>query len=99
MFLVKSAFWLTAAFIAIHPGGADVRATASALANQAMATGQQIVVQQILKSNCPLGQCIAPKPALAVATSSSTASVGLAMQDPPALRSIPIPRSRPDWMS
>ena len=91
MFLVKSAFWLTVAFIAIHPGDADIRATATALTDQAMAAGQQIVVQQILKSNCPLGQCIAPKPALAVAANSSSASVGLTTQDPPALRSAPIP--------
>ncbi len=95
MFLVKSAFWLTMAFIVIRPGGADVGATATALTNQAMAAGQQIVVRQLLAGNCALGQCAAPKPTLALATSSSP-SVGLTMQDS-SLRTAPIPRSRPDW--
>ena len=98
MFLVKSGFWLTVAFIAIHPGGADVGATATALTNQAMAAGQQIVIEQMLKSNCPLGQCGAARPAVATAATSSSPSVGLTMQGSSALRSVPIPRPRPDWM-
>ncbi len=35
MFLVRSAFWLTVAFVAFHPHDIDLGATASAVVSQA----------------------------------------------------------------
>ena len=52
MFLLRSAFWLTVAFIAFHPRDVDLGATATALSGQAMAAGQRIVVSELLKQDC-----------------------------------------------
>ena len=98
MFLVRSAFWLTAAFLVLHPGNVDLGATASAVSSQAMATGQAIVVQQILKNECSLTKCAPAAPVLALAASTRAPSVDLTMQDSSAISPAPIPRSRPHWM-
>lgn len=97
MFLVRSAFWLTAAYFVIHPGNMDLGATASAMSGQAMAAGQAIVVEQILKNDCSLSKC-ATSPVVALTASTHTPSVDLTMQDSSAISLAPIPRSRPGWM-
>jgi hypothetical protein len=100
MFLVRSAFWLTLAFIAIHPKDVDLGATASALSGQAMAAGQKLVVAQILNNDCSLVGCpaIAKTAAAPLTASVTTPSVGLSMQGSSAVRPVPFPRPRPDWM-
>ena len=98
MFLVRSAFWLTAAFLVIHPGNVDIGATASAMSGQAMAAGQAIIVQQILKNDCSLTKCAPATPVVALTASTHTPSVDLTMQDSSAISLAPIPRSRPGWM-
>jgi hypothetical protein len=99
MFLVRSAFWLTLAFIAIHPKDVDLGAAASQLSGQAMAAGQRMVVAQVLNPDCPLLQCAPAKPAAAPQLAIvSTPSVGLSMQGSSASRSVPFPRPRPNWM-
>ena len=91
MFLVRSAFWLTAAFLVLHPGNVDLGATASAVSGQAMAAGQSIIVQQILKNDCSLTRCAPTAPVVALAASVRNPSVDLTMQDSSAevLASIP----------
>ena len=70
MFLVRSAFWLTAAYLVIHPGNVDLGATASAVSGQAMAAGQAIIVQQILKNDCSLTKCAPAAQVVALAASA-----------------------------
>jgi len=100
MFLVRSAFWLTVAFIALHPRDMDLGATASALSGQAMAAGQQLVVAQILNKDCPLLSCAPAATAgtMPPAASVSTPSVDLSMQGSPTHHAVPVPRPRPAWM-
>jgi hypothetical protein len=97
MFLVKSAFWLTVAFILVHPKDVDLGAAAASVSSQAMAAGQQMIVAQILKSDCPLLTCAAAKPKLAVAANANP-SVDSPMQDSSINRAAPVPRPRPHWM-
>jgi hypothetical protein len=100
MFLLRSAFWLTVAFIVIHPRDVDLGAAASALSDRAMAAGQQVVVDHILGKDCPLLGCaatVSSRPAPLTA-SLVTPSVGSPMQDSPTSRPAPFPRQRPDWM-
>lgn len=97
MFLVKSAFWLTAAFLVLHPGAPDLTNGARALADQAVTTGQQMAVAQLLGSKCSLAMCNQSKMVVAAAgnfsaSAASPKSTGVVV--PPA----PIPRPRPEWM-
>jgi hypothetical protein len=100
MFILRSAFWLTVAFMAVAPKGVDLGASAGDFSAQAMAAGQQMIVSRILEEECRSLECIGGKAMLAAAvgTASSTSPSGVAtMQDsPPGL--IPVPRPRPDWM-
>lgn len=100
MFLLRSAFWLTLAFVVIHPRDVDLGATASAISSRAVSTGQQIVVGQLLGSSCPLFTCATPGASRAVPRTASLATqqVGSPMQDLPISRPAPFPRPRPDWM-
>ena len=97
MFLIRSAFWLTVAFVAIHPPGVDLGATASALSGQAVAAGQKLVVEQLIAKDCALTRC-APTTPPRLTASLAIPSAGLPMQDSPALKAAPIPRPRPHWM-
>lgn len=62
MFVLRSAFWLTAAFFLIAPHGTDFGATAGALKDQAIAAGieagQQLIVSEITQN---AGVSILPK--------------------------------------
>lgn len=97
MFLVKSAFWLTVAFITIHPGGsADLGKTASALTGQAVADGQRIAVAQLIEHACVAPLCLALQGSatrtVAPASPSTTPHVEARVLPTP----VPIPR--PAWM-
>lgn len=93
MFLVRSAFWLTVAFIAIGPKSVDLGAAAGDLSAQAMAAGQQLIVSQIL-SECPYVECRNGKSAMA-AVLSKVPSGDSSMQDS-SNHPVPFPRPRPD---
>lgn len=96
MFLVRSAFWLTVAFIAIGPKNVDLGAATTELQQRALAAGQQVIVQQILSTECSSVECIGGK-AIVAATMQELPSVGSSMQDSPS-DPVPFPRPRPDWM-
>ena len=105
MFLVRSAFWLTAAFIALHPPGVDLGATATAISGKAVAAGQQMVMEQILNNDCSLLRCApasASHSAAPVETASAASpripSVDLTVEVSPTNRAAPVPRPRPAWM-
>ncbi|HEV7718058.1 MAG TPA: hypothetical protein VGO70_03675 [Arsenicitalea sp.] len=97
MFLVKTAFWLTVAFVVIHPKDVDLGATAASMSSRAMAAGQQLIVAQILKSDCPLLNCAPAKPILAV-DAAANPSVDSPMHDASIRSDAPVPRPRPHWM-
>ena len=85
MFLVRSAFWLTVAFVALHPHDVDLGAQASALSNQALAAGQQLIAEQIVKNDCLLIRCVAAPP-IATTASLPAPSASPAMQDQPTVQ-------------
>lgn len=95
MFILRSAFWLTLAFVVMAPGAIDLGTTAETLSARAMAAGQQLIVGQIVANECGSVQCLGGK-AIAAALNSSP-SVGSTMQDSP-IDPVPLPRPRPDWM-
>jgi hypothetical protein len=100
MFLVRSAFWLTVAFMTIHPQNVDVGAAAASLSNQAVDAGKRIVVAQVLRDNCGVLRCAGP---VANATAPETASLpslraGSVLPNQPLSSPVPYPRQRPSWM-
>ena len=96
MFLVRSAFWLTVAFLAFHPKDVDIGAAASSLSGQALAAGQQMVVSELLKNDCAL-HCPVLQAASPTLAPARTPSVDLAQASSPA-QPAPFPRPRPAWM-
>lgn len=96
MFILRSAFWLTVAFLVMAPKTVDLGAAAQGFSSQAMAAGEQLIVSQILADKCSTVQCIGGK-ALIASVLSSSPSVDAPMQDS-SISPAPIPRPRPDWM-
>lgn len=96
MFLLRSAFWLTLAFLVIRPGmDVDVGETAASLSREAMARGSQFVAEQIQSIECSEIQCLGGK-ALVTAALQSTPHVGVPKLAEPAQLLVPLPRPRPD---
>ena len=94
MFVLRSAFWLTLAFLVIRPGiGADMSDSAASLSREAMARGSQFVAEQIEAIECTEIQCLGGK-ALATAALQATPHAGASMHVQPA--QVPLPRPRPD---
>lgn len=94
MFLVRSAFWLTLAFLVIRPG-VDVGDAASTLSSEAMARGSQIIAQQIEAIECDSITCIGGKAMASAALRTSPAAAD-PINKPPAGSPVPLPRARPD---
>ncbi|QQR37976.1 hypothetical protein [Devosia rhizoryzae] len=94
MFLLRSAFWLTLAFVLIRPE-IDVRDTAESLSNEALAQGGAFISEQISAIDCTELVCHGGK-ALAVAALQNTQQAGDPMHTTPAKPAIPLPRPRPD---
>lgn len=94
MFILRSTFWLTAAFLVIRPD-VDMRDAAGSMANQAMAQGSQFVAQQIEAIECDSLTCHGGKAVIAAALPPippSGTPMHVAPQDDP----VPFPRPRPD---
>ncbi|UJW85497.1 hypothetical protein [Devosia sp. SL43] len=91
--IVRSVFWLTAAYMVIKPG-VDLP-DANALAIQAMAAGTQVVAEQVSNIECDSFQCIGGKAVVATALQTSP-SVGLPMHETPTSVPVPYPRPRLD---
>lgn len=96
MFILRSAFWLTVAFIAIAPKDVDLGARAGDLSAQAVRTGQQLIVSQILETECSTVECIGTR-AVVAAVLPPIPSNDSSMQDS-SPNPVPFPRPRPDWM-
>lgn len=97
MFLVRSAFWLSAAFIVMAPTvGMDVGEAARATGEQLVSQGAQAVSETLLPESCGTVEC-----AVGRAVISHTAGLQIA-QAPAAVRPVaqepvPFPPPRPAW--
>lgn len=96
MFLLRSAFWLTVAFIMIAPKDVDLRQKAEQMSAQAVSAGQQLIVSQVLSGDCSTIECVGGKAVLAAVT-TKLPSIETPMQDS-SITPVPFPRPRPDWM-
>jgi hypothetical protein len=93
MFLVRSIFWLTVAFLIIKPG-IDLERTAHDVSAQAFTAGQQVIADQIDAAPCTTLTCVGGKAMLSAAI-SSVPSAGAPMHASP-VPPVPLPRPRPD---
>jgi hypothetical protein len=95
MFLVRSAFWLTLAFVVMRPNF-DVQSAVASVQAQALETGKAVIAERILEPSCDTIECVGRNALLATALNSSLSF------DPPMQDSsnspVPFPRPRPDWM-
>lgn len=94
MFIVRSAFWLSVAFLVIKPE-ADLRDSAEAMANQALASGSQFVADQIDAIECDSIQCFGGK-AIVAAALPPIPPAGTPIHVTPVTDPVPYPRPRPD---
>lgn len=94
MFLLRSAFWLTLAFVVIRPD-VDLGASAESAASQALAHGSQFVAGQIEAIDCDSLHCLGGKAVIAAALPSVPPS-GTPMHVAPQDNPVPYPRPRPD---
>lgn len=90
MFVVRSIFWLTLAYVVIKPA---VDFDPNAAADRAMAAGQQVIATQIDAIQCDSLQCLGGKAVLAAAIPNSP-SAGVPMHGAPAAEAVPYPRPR-----
>lgn len=91
-FILRSAFWLTIAFVLIAPRGES----AGELPARALDAGRDFVVGRALGSKCDSLDCTAGKLALEVLAGSSSPSAVTPMQADGI--PVPLPRPRPDRM-
>ena len=97
-FILKSAFWLVAAFLVIRPG-VDLPAAAGSVTAQAMAAGQSAIVAQIEKTECTTLECVGGKALLSAAVKSTAQPQAVApMQISSTAETAPVPRPRPAWL-
>jgi hypothetical protein len=96
-FLLRSAFWLVVAFIAIRPG-IDINAAAGSLTGEALKAGQHVIAAQIDKTECNTIQCAGGKALLAAALASPAATSVTPVQDIATPTPAPLPRPRPAWL-
>ena len=94
MFLLRSVFWLTLAFLVIRPE-TDMRDTAATLSTEAMARGSQFVAAQIESIECDNLSCVGGK-AMPTAVLPVSPPAGSPMHVSPAADLVPLPRPRPD---
>lgn len=87
MFLVRSAFWLTVAFLVIKPG-IDLDKAAGDLSNQAISAGRQMITERIVAQECDSLACVGGKAVIAAAIAESAPPA-------PATAPVPLPRPRP----
>lgn len=97
MFLLRSAFWLTIGFILVAPRDADLGEVARSLSTDAVAAGQQLIVGEILKTECGTLQCAGGKAVLTSLVAPAAPSTVAPASDATELL-VPIPRPRPDRM-
>jgi hypothetical protein len=94
MFLLRSAFWLTAAYLVMAPAHAeriDLQGAGRDLADRAVRAGQQALAQQLEDPACRTLHCQGGRAALSALVREPVVSP---MQEPQA---VPYPMPRPSW--
>lgn len=94
--IVRSVFWLAAAYLVLKPG-AELP-DAGALTAQAMAAGKQVVAEQVEAIACDSFECLGGKAVVAAAL-RDVPSVGAPMHEQPTVAPVPYPRPRLDRAS
>ena len=102
MFLIRSAFWLSAAFIVMAPTvGMDVGESARSTGGQLVSQGAQAATQVLLPESCETLECMVGRSVLTqIAEAPAPAPVSpQAAEAPEALVSAAaaFPPPRPDW--
>lgn len=90
--VVRSVFWLTAAYLVIKPG-VDLP-DGNAVASQALLASKQVVAEQVASISCNSLECIGGKAVATAVLSTPSASAATAVA--PASDPVPVPRPRPD---
>lgn len=94
MFLVRSAFWLTLAFVVMGPKDLDLGATAKDLSAGAISAGQQMLVTEVLKASCTTLDCLGDQHKPVAKTKRPSADIPMHLSSAP----VPLPRPRPERM-
>jgi hypothetical protein len=90
MFVVRSAFWLSAAFIIMAPSaGMDVGASARATGEQLVSQSALAVSETLMPGTCGSVECAMGRTVLAQIAAPQTAA--------PAVAVAAFPPPRPDW--
>jgi uncharacterized membrane protein len=93
MFVLRSLFWLTVAFLVIKP---QVDIDAGALAGEALAAGTQMARAQVASVECDTLACVGGQAVLTTVLSPASSPVADPMLSIPADLAVPLPRRRPD---
>ena len=91
--VVRSVFWLTAAYMVIKPG-VDLPDT-NALSAQAMAAGSRVIAEQIENIECDSFQCAGGR-AIAAAALQPIPAAATPGHDTAVTNLVPVPRPRPN---
>lgn len=98
MFVLRSAFWLTAAFIVIAPtAGADIGEMGRKAGNDIARESSAIVSAGLTAADCRTLECEVGRAAVSGFLNASTQSSIIPMQDAPLAGPAPVPPPRPDW--
>lgn len=99
MFIFRSAFWLTAAFIVISPSaGVDMGASTSATGEQLAMEGTKAVAALLAPEYCASIECAIGRGVLATASQfSSEPAPALAQPIMVSTLQAPVPPTRPSW--
>lgn|SRR5690606_527148 len=101
MFLVRSAFWLSAAFIVMAPTvGMDVGEAARSTGEQLLSQGAQVAADALLPESCGTIECAVGRAVIGQATGFPDAprTVETAPHSaPPSSQPAAFPPPRPDW--
>lgn len=97
MFIVRSAFWLTAAFVLLAPSaGMDIASSARSTGEDLVSRGGDAVASHIEAQSCASMECRLGK-SLALAALPQTTVDRPAPADPVASPQAPVPPARPSW--
>ncbi|GGA54732.1 hypothetical protein [Pelagibacterium lentulum] len=104
MFLVRSAFWLTAAWLVIAPAHHDFSATADAAGAEIVKGGQALISAGLSRApECASFECAAGRAILETAINQPAQVPQIAPQPHLTVAAspvqAPVPPRRPDWAS
>lgn len=101
MFILRSAFWLTAAFMVIGPTtGNDLGAMTQSAGTQIAEDGKALLADGLTAAQCTSLECELGRAVVigALKASPSQSSIN-PVQDAPLTGPAPVPPPRPDWAS